>query len=168
MYRTGASVCIGAAIVCVGLFVGLSTRPAQASTPALEIPRALAGLTASQVLNIQRALPSHVALEAVSMIPGVGPAYVDSFSVGCDASELIQPSGGAMISYTCQNSSTTKVAVGDSAIGDPTDAQNSPIYCATNCPSQEFGGNARLEYCRADTGTVTIYCRALVSVTSPP
>jgi len=100
---------------------------------------------------------------------GVGPAYVDSFTVGCASSAtLIQAPGGAMISYTCQNSSTTKVAIGDTGIADPTDGQNSPIHCATNCPSQEWGGNARAEYCRADTGTVTIYCRALVSVTSAP
>jgi hypothetical protein len=131
---------------------------------------ALALLGAS-CIGEARASPPGVpeGLSLVQAAPAVGPAFVDSFTVACGAAATaIEPSGGAMVSYTCQNVSTTEVAVGDSAIADPTDGQNSPTYCATNCPSQEFGGNARKEYCRADSGTVTIYCRALVATTSAP
>jgi hypothetical protein len=95
---------------------------------------------------------------------------VDSFSKRCTttASVIASALSNNVLSYSCQNTSTTKVAIGDSGIADPTDAQNSPVYCATNCPAQEWGGNAKAEYCRADTGTVTIYCRALVAAGSAP
>jgi hypothetical protein len=96
----------------------------------------------------------------------VGPAYVDSFTVSCGTSATAI-TATAQISYTCQNNSTTKVAVGDSTIADPSGTQNSPIYCATNCASREWGGNARVEYCRAPT-TTTIYCRSLVQTSSAP
>lgn len=135
----------------------------------LEVPRALARLSPAEIVDIVHALPAGVPLDVVSLVPGVGPAYVDSFTVSCTsaADALIQPSGGAMVSYTCQNASTTMVAVGDSAISDPGTTRDAPIYCATNCPSQEWGGNARVESCRGDTDT-TIYCRALVAVASAP
>lgn len=112
-----------------------------------------------------------VAIETAGQTPAVGPAYVDSFSVSCTTTAaFIAPANNSrnILSYSCQNTSTTKVAVGDSGIADPTDAQNSPTYCQTNCPAQEWGGNAKAEYCRADTGTVTIYCRALVAATAAP
>lgn len=104
----------------------------------------------------------------------VGPGYVDSFTVTCaTTATLIRPSGGAMVSYSCQTPAsaetggTVLVAVGDSAIADPAFAtRNSPVYSGDTV--REFGGNTRAEYCRADTGTVTIFCRALVSVTSAP
>lgn len=116
-----------------------------------------------------QATPGGALLELGQATAMVGPAYVDSFSVNCGATATpIVASAGSMLAYTCQNATTTKVAVGDSGIGDPTSAQNSPVHCQTNCPSQEWDGNARREYCLADTGTVTIYCRALVATSSPP
>lgn len=111
------------------------------------------------------------AIELGQSVAEVGPAYVDSFTVSCSttATLISSPAAVNMLSYTCQNVSTTIVGVGDSGIADPDIAtRTSPVYCATNCPSQEFGGNARLEYCRADAGTVTIYCRALVAANSAP
>jgi hypothetical protein len=115
------------------------------------------------------AAPGGPVLELAQAAPAVGPGFVDSFAVACTTSATaITAAPHNMLSYTCQNSSTTKVAVGDSGITDPTDAQNAPIYCATNCPAQEFGGNAKIEYCRADTGSVTIYCRALIAASSAP
>lgn len=133
------------------------------------VPQALAGMSAAEVVGIAANLPTGVPLDMVTMVPGVGPGYVDSFSVSCTsaAAVKIQPAGGAMISYVCQNAATTLVHVGDSTISDPGTTRDAPIYCLTNCPAQEFGGNARAEYCRGDTDT-TIYCRALVSVTSAP
>lgn len=112
-------------------------------------------------------------LELSRTAPAVGPGYVDSFTVACGSSATaIRPAApytDAMLSYSCQNVSTTIVGIGDSGIADPdVGTRNSPVYCATNCPAQEFGGNTRAEYCRADTGTVTIYCRALVSASSAP
>jgi hypothetical protein len=103
-----------------------------------------------------------------------GPGFVDSFTVACaDSATLIQPEGGAMVSYSCQTPAsaeaggTTLIAVGDSQIGDPALAtRNSPAYSGDTI--REWGGDARLEYCRADTGTVTIFCRALVSTTTAP
>lgn len=133
------------------------------------VPQALASLSPQEIAGIARGLPTSVPLAMVSLVPGVGPAYVDSFTVSCTsaADALIQPTGGAMVSYTCQNASTTMVAVGDSSISDPGTTRDAPIYCATNCPAQEWGGNARVESCRGDTDT-TIYCRALVAVASAP
>jgi len=56
--------------------------------------------------------------------------------------------------------------VGDSSIADPGTTRNAPVYCLTNCPAQEFGGDVSAEYCRGDTDT-TIYCRAQIGGTSP-
>lgn len=104
----------------------------------------------------------------------VGPGFIDSFTVSCaTTATLIQPTGGAMVSYSCQTPAsaetggTTLIAVGDSLIADPAFAtRNSPVYSGDT--TREWGGNARAEYCRADTGTVTIFCRALVGTTSAP
>jgi hypothetical protein len=69
------------------------------------------------------AAPGGPVLELAQAAPAVGPAFVDSFSVACTTSATaITAAPNNMLSYTCQNSSTTKVAVGDSGITDPTDA----------------------------------------------
>lgn len=152
------------------LLGGSCIEEAHASPPLpVSTLSALPGYSAAQVAEVAASLPAGVPLSAVQMIPGVGPGYVDSFTVSCTsaAAALIRPTGGAMVSYTCQNASTTLVHVGDSGISDPGTTRDAPIYCATNCPAQEFGGNARAEYCRGDTDT-TIYCRGLVAVTSAP
>lgn len=153
----------------------------------LDIPRHMAMLSPSEVIEIVRSIPAHIALEAVHVIPGVGPAWVSSFPVNCADSEayadalvvastgaittpavgkIRDPFGASTISYTCQNTSTTLVQVGDSKTIDPDTTRRGPVYCATNCPSQEWGGNAYLEYCRGATDT-TIYCRALVTSPGP-
>ena len=128
-------------------------------------------------------------ISIVENLPGVGPAYVVSFPVNCADSEsfanavvpavftgaittpavgkIKDPFGGSMISYTCQNASTTLVQVGDRYTVDPDTTRRGPIYCATNCPAQEWGGNAKIEYCRGATDT-TIYCRALVANVTEP
>lgn len=98
-------------------------------------------------------------------------SFVDSFSVSCatTATEISAPSGQAQGAYYCQTpqsaetGGSTLVAVGDSAIADPDiSTRNSPVYSGSTI--REFYAAARKEYCRADTGTVTIYCRAIVPV----
>ena len=120
------------------------------------------------------AAPGGPVLELAQGAPAVGPAFVDSFTVTCGATAtLINSSEGNMLSYSCQTPAsaetggTVLVAVGDSGIGDPAFAtRNSPVYSGDTI--REWGGNARREYCRADTGTVTIFCRALVAVSVAP
>jgi hypothetical protein len=111
----------------------------------------------------------------LSSTAAVGPGFVDSFTISCatTATAITPPTTGAMLSYSCQtpaaaeSGGTTLVAVGDSGIADPDiGTRNSPVYSGST--TREFGGNARAEYCRADSGTVTIYCRAIVGVTSAP
>lgn len=120
-----------------------------------------------QQARAQASVALQVAQAAHDGATAVGPGEVDSFTIACPAAAggiAIKPSTGAtMVSYTCQNTSTTKVAVGDNDIGDPTDDADAPQYCATNCPSQEWGGDVKQEFCRSDTGTVTIKCRAMVA-----
>jgi len=88
---------------------------------------------------------------------GVGPGYSDSFTVDCGVTPtIIRSAAGAQYSYACQNSTTTDVHIGDSAVD-----LTAPKYC-DGCASQEFGGNVREEYCTVAAGTVTIACRAMV------
>ena len=122
------------------------------------------------------AAPGGPVLELAQGAPAVGPAFVDSFTVVCgdgDPETPIVSSVGNMLSYTCQTPAsgetggTVLVAVGDTGILDPAFAtRNSPVYSGDTI--REWGGNARREYCRADTGTVTIFCRALVAVSVAP
>lgn len=100
----------------------------------------------------------------------VGPGFVESgkVTITTTATLIRAPSGRTQISYTCQNPSTTKLAVGSSDIGDPTDAQSSPLYCTTNCPEATFGGDVHAEYARADSGTVDVFCRFIVAAVTPP
>lgn len=142
------------ALLCTAAIAASCVPEARASsTPALDV----AALAAA----------AGVPLDVVQWVPGVGPAYVDSFSVSCTSAAAVQFLPSATVSYTAQNASTTLLHVGDSAIADPGTTRNAPVYCATNCPAQEFGGNTRKEYCRGDTD-VTIYVRALVSLTAAP
>ena len=133
------------------------------------------GLLGSSCIESARASPPIPLIDAVhGGLAAVGPAFVDSFTVTCaTTATLIQSPAGAMVSYGCQTpasaeaTGTVLVAIGDSAIADPAiGTRNSPVYSGDTV--REFGGNARQEYCRADTGTVVIYCRGLVSVTSAP
>ena len=120
------------------------------------------------------AAPGGPVLEFAQGAPTVGPAFVDSFTVSCGATATaILSTAGNMLSYSCQTPAsaetggTVLVAVGDTGIADPAFAtRNSPVYSGDTI--REWGGNARREYCRADTGTVTIFCRALVAVSVAP
>jgi hypothetical protein len=115
-------------------------------------------------------------LDLAQGAPAVGPAFVDSFTVSCGDGDPLTPirsTVGTQISYSCQTPAsaetggTVLVAVGDSGIADPAFAtRNSPVYSGDTI--REWGGNARIEYCQADTGTVTIFCRALVTTGSAP
>jgi hypothetical protein len=103
----------------------------------------------------------------------VGPTYVDSFTVTCAATATLIQSPLGQVSYQCQTPAAAEaggnvlVAVGDSAIADPALAtRNSPVFSGDSIRSWE--SDARAEYCRADTGTVTIFCRANVTSVSAP
>lgn len=191
-----------AIVLAIAVLAGSCIPAAQALTPPLsvaeqlaaltgqsiEIPAALAGMSAGEIYDLMQQLPANVALEAVQIVPGVGPAFVQAAPVNCADSEsfanavgdaragtittaavgkLRDPFNRRTLSYTCQNTSTTLVQVGDSAIVDPDVTRRGPVYCATNCPSQEWGGNAYIEYCRGATDT-TVYCRFLVAVADAP
>lgn len=87
--------------------------------------------------------------------------YAESRTISCTSAAAVEikpTSGKAITAYDCQNTSTTKVAVGGSTISDPGTTADANIYCSTNCPSQEWGGGVRQEFCRGDTDT-TITCR---------
>jgi hypothetical protein len=135
---------------------------------------AAAGVLALLVVVDAYASPAGPVVELAQGAPTVGPAFVDSFTVSCGATATaIRSSEGNMLSYSCQapasaeTGGTVLVAVGDSGIADPAFAtRNSPVYSGDTI--REWGGNARIEYCRADTGTVTIFCRALVATGSAP
>lgn len=121
---------------------------------------------------------AHVAVVAAQAGAAVGPAFSDSFFHDCTTTaSVIGPDTGSlaagMQSYTCQTpasaetAGTVLVAVGDSAIADPAFAtRNSPVYSGDTI--REWGGNLKTEYCRADTGTVRIFCRAMVSSVTAP
>ena len=135
---------------------------------------AAAGVLALLVVVDAYASPAGPVLELARDTPAVGPAFEDSFTVSCGATATsIQSSVGTQISFTCQTPAsaetggTVLVAVGDSGIADPAFAtRNSRVYSGDTI--REWGGNARRSYCRADTGTVTIFCSALVTTGSAP
>lgn len=118
------------------------------------------------------------ALELARALPAAGPAYVDSYSVSCTTSATsMAPSGytNSMIAVECsapestETAATVFVAVGDSGIADPASGtRNSPIICGSGCNKSSWSGNASQAYCRADTGTVTLYCAALVPALTAP
>lgn len=138
----------------IGAFCGLALAITVART-ALATSGGETALLAQQV---------HSAATAVSA------AYVDSFTVSCSTSATLiaAPSGYSQQAYYCQtpasaeSGGTVLVAVGDSGIADPDIAtRNSPVYSGSTI--REFYASAKKEYCRADSGTVTIYCRAIVT-----
>lgn len=111
-----------------------------------------------------------LAQQVHSAATSVSAGFVDSFTVSCGSSATLitAPSGFAQQAYYCQTPAsaetggTVLVAVGDSGIADPDIAtRNSPVYSGGTV--REFYASAKKEYCRADTGTVTIYCRAIVT-----
>lgn len=105
-------------------------------------------------------------------LPAVGPAYLDSFKVTCGAAAtLVRAPAGPNMAVKCnapesaESGAAVLVAWGDSGIADPAFAtRNSPVICGSGCAETSFTANGRQAYCRADTGTVDIFCAALVSV----
>lgn len=96
--------------------------------------------------------------------------FVDSFSVSCGTSATLiaAPSGSNQAAYYCQtpasaeSGGTALVAVGDSGINSPAFAtRNSPVYSGDTI--REFYASTKKEYCRVSSGTVTIFCRAVVT-----
>lgn len=122
----------------------------------------------------QRAEAFTPPLDALQALPAVGPAYLDSFKVTCaSTATLIRAPAGPNVAVKCTapQSSETGAAVfvgwGDSGIADPAfGTRNSPIICGSGCAETSFTANGRQAYCRADTGTVDLFCVALVSVDS--
>lgn len=113
-------------------------------------------------------------MTALQAMPAVGPAYLDSFKVSCGATAtLIRAPAGPNVALKCtapqsgETAASTFVAWGDSGIADPAFAtRNSPIICGSGCAETTFTANNRQAWCRADTGTVDLFCVALVSVDS--
>jgi hypothetical protein len=142
--------------------------------PLLAAISALVALAVFGAVVEAHASPAGPVVELAQAAPTVGPAFEDSFTVSCGATATpIQSSVGTQISFTCQTPAsaetggTVLVAVGDSGIADPAFAtRNSPVYSGDTV--REWGGNSRRSYCRADIGTVTIFCRALVTTGSAP
>ena len=117
-------------------------------------------------------------LELVQALPATGPSFMDTYSVSCATSATsLAPTGylNSAMAIECsapesgETGATTLVAIGDSAIADPaTGTRNSPVICGSGCNRAAWSGNAKQAYCRADSGTVTLYCAALIpSLTAP-
>jgi len=84
----------------------------------------------------------------------------DNFTVSCGVTATsIRPTDGRVLyGFACVNDSATLVAVGGSSIGDPTSSRNSPVICPTCTEGGVWSPRTARGYCRADTGTVTLYC----------
>lgn len=113
---------------------------------------------------------------AADSLAAVGPGYVDSWSVSCGASATkIVPSGVALVAFECaapeaaDTGGTTLVGIGDSAIADPAFAtRNAPVICGSGCNASRAAVNARQGYCRADSGSVTLFCWGISTSASQP
>lgn len=133
----------------------------------------LVGVISIVASNAARATPGGALLVAQATPASIG--FVDSFAHSCTTTASLIPLStlGTAVSYSCQTpasgetAGTVLVGVGDSGLGDPAYAtRTSPVYSGDTI--REWGGNVRSEYCRSDTGTVVIFCRALISATSAP
>lgn len=141
------------------------------------IASAVLGVLATAVVGSLVSQPAVAAAPPVSLLqalPAVGPAYLDSFKVTCGATAtLIRAPAGPNVAVKCQAPQAVEtgaavfVGWGDSGLADPAFAtRNSPIICGTGCAEASFSANGKQLYCRADTGTVDLFCAALVSVDS--
>jgi hypothetical protein len=131
-------------------------------------------------LAISPAADAGPPLAVLGAVAATGPAYLDSYSVVCPATQggiSISPTGyvDTSLAVECsapesgETGATTLVAIGDSGLADPaTGTRNSPVICGSGCNRSSWSGNIRKGYCRADTGTVTLYCAALVPGTAAP
>jgi|GEM_PF-5730903 len=113
-------------------------------------------------------------LSQLQGVAAVGPSYLDSFKVTCGAAAtLIRAPAGPNVAVKCTAPQSTEtgasvlVGWGDSGIADPAiGTRNSPVICGSGCAETTFSANGRQAYCRADTGTVDLFCVALVTVDS--
>lgn len=123
--------------------------------------------------------PSVVVADAVhSSTTAVGPSFLKSYTVSCGTSATsMAPSGFAnsLIAVQCippegaESGATTRVAIGDSTVADPAFAtRNSPSICGSGCLKSTWEGNAKQAYCRVGTGSVTLFCAALVPTLTAP
>lgn len=109
----------------------------------------------------------------------VGPGYVESWRVTCDTSpgdNAVVPGGlaGEVLAFDCQapqateTGATTMVAIGPSDVADPAFAtRDSTVICGSGCDRSSANVNARQAYCRADTGTVDLFCWAIIAAKRP-
>jgi hypothetical protein len=108
-----------------------------------------------------------------SAVPAIGPGYVDSWAASCTTTAAaIVPAGTSVLAFECSAPESAEtgggvfVAIGDSAIADPAFAtRTSPVICgdSTLCNRSSLAVNARQGYCRADTGTVSLFCWGLTA-----
>lgn len=100
-----------------------------------------------------------------SVGPLLGPGFSDSFTVTCaTTATAITAASGSQQAYMCQNWAATEVFVGDSGLT----TTSAPKFCSGGCPSAQWDGHLKTEYCLVAAGTVTIYCRALVERHAAP
>ena len=141
------------------------------------VASAVLGIATTAVVGSLVSQPAQALTPPLSQLQGVaavGPAYLDSFKVSCGSSAtLVKAPAGPTVAVKCnapesaEANAAVLVAWGDSGIADPAVAtRNSPVICGSGCAETSFSGNGRQAYCRADTGTVDLYCVALVSVDS--
>lgn len=141
------------------------------------VASAVLGVLATAVVGSLVSQPASASSPPVSLLqalPAVGPAYLDSFKVTCGAAAtLVRAPAGPNVAIKCnapeaaETGASVFVAWGDSGIADPAFAtRNSPVICGAGCAETSFTANNRQAYCRADTGTVDLFCAALVTVDS--
>jgi len=129
-------------------------------------------------LTVAGALLASPPLELARSLPATGPAFLDTYAVTVTTSATsLAPAGylNSALAIECsapesgETAATVLVAIGDSGIADPASAtRNSPVICGSGCNRSSWSGNALQAYARADTGTVTLYCAALVPALTAP
>lgn len=101
--------------------------------------------------------------EAVAIsqaLPAAGPGHSDGFLVNCiddDETPIYAPT---QVSYECRVAADAAavVWVGDSDVAN--DGSAGGVYYEAG---DRFGGDIKIEYCIAASGTVVVYCRAMVT-----
>ena len=98
---------------------------------------------------------------AQSAGPAVGPGYVDGYKVSCtdpDAgpAEITTP---GQVSYSCTVSEDGgTVWVGGSDVANDGSTGGEPFTAG-----ERVNGDIKKEYCRSASGTVVLYCRAMIA-----
>ena len=107
-----------------------------------------------------------------SMPASVG--FVDSYLVACTTTATsISPSTMQPLSVECfapepaETAAAVFVGVGDSGLADPAFAtRTSPVICGTGCNKNSIKIEGKNAFCRADTGTVNLFCVATTGSSS--